>query len=370
MMFDRWFEPSPDKRWYLWEVFADPARSGEEAYRFAIRVSGKEIDGTRSIVNNGYVDSNPDLRPTAPIPAPAGPPPAPMAMVPARAAPAPMEVIENNLTNRLPSAKRQVSDAATSSWSPDGRRIAYGKMPFGAGIEIVDVATGKTEGLSKAGKDPAWASGEGRWIAFVEGDSDQSQYGPVCLVEPSGENLRKIDALAFHPTWGGDGKTLYYWDKTDRTLKSVDASAQESNATDVIDIPQSHCPSVSPDRRCIAFASKRELQMLDRDTDKPPSSITLPTSGFLFHAWSPDGKRIALGCCYGKPEEQGLWILDVDSRQYREVVRGPFTMPAWSPDGTRLSFDLRDGAQHEIWMIETKDLEALPLNAVEPEPSP
>ena len=56
-----------------------------------------------------------------------------------------------------------------SSWSPDGKKIVFGRSGNDNGILIYDIATQKTTAFTTAGKDPAWAGKDGRWIAYVSG---------------------------------------------------------------------------------------------------------------------------------------------------------------------------------------------------------
>ncbi len=263
---------------------------------------------------------------------------------------------EARILQQLPTARKLATEAATSSWSPDGKQIVFGRLPFGSGLQILTVESGTVTQLLETGKDPAWAPGEGRWIAYVEGDST-SLAGTVCLVEPSGANRRSVGRGGF-PVWSADGKTLFFCDADDRKIKSVDAASEELSVAEIFGMPWSHCPSVSPNGAQVSYVAEGELRISSSSSPgEQPLAVPLPTAGFYFHSWSPDGKRIALGSCYGSDASDfGLWIFHPETQQYREIARGPITMPAWSPDGQFLSFDLRDGQRHEIWMVKTNDL--------------
>jgi Tol biopolymer transport system component len=93
-------------------------------------------------------------------------------------------------------------------------------------------------------------------------------------------------------------------------------------------------------------------------------SIALPTKcdppAVFLHAWSPDGKQIGLGICSQSPDlENGLWILNVEKKEWKKIASGDWTMPAWSPDGSKIAVDYRDfrHQEYEVWVIETKNLE-------------
>jgi hypothetical protein len=74
--------------------------------------------------------------------------------------------------------------------------------------------------------------------------------------------------------------------------------------------------------------------------------------------WSPDGRHVGF-TGQGVDGVEGLWILDIESRQAVRIAGGDLAGPAWSADGSKLAFDLRLPAGPEIWMIETKRLESL-----------
>ena len=56
-----------------------------------------------------------------------------------------------------------------SSSSPDGKKIVFCRSGNDNGILIYDIATNRTTPFTSAGKDPAWAGKDGRWIAYAAG---------------------------------------------------------------------------------------------------------------------------------------------------------------------------------------------------------
>ena len=56
-------------------------------------------------------------------------------------------------------------------------------------------------------------------------------------------------------------------------------------------------------------------------------------------------------------------LLKVDTGEIAHVAEGPFTAFVWSPDGSHMVFG-KDEQHHEIWMVETKDLQRLWVAAI------
>jgi Tol biopolymer transport system component len=53
----------------------------------------------------------------------------------------------------------------------------------------------------------------------------------------------------------------------------------------------------------------------------------------------------------------GLWILNLETKVYRKIASGPYTMPVWSPDGSKIAADYRGSERTEVWVIEAQNLE-------------
>lgn len=261
-----------------------------------------------------------------------------------------------SLSDRLEKrgAKRVIEDGARATFSPDGKQLAYSKMPFGAGIMLRDIDSGKTTEVVGTGKDSAFSPGKKPLIAYVRGSSNEEE---VWLVQPDGQNDRKLAAGGF-PVWSGDGQTLYIHTRSRFGLMAVDFSAEEPQSTDLnVTIP-SWYPAVSPDGKNVVFLTEGALVFTGI---KKPGYSVRPLATFAkggFPGWSPDGKQIAYGG-FGYADQGGLWIYDLPTQKTRKIVGGPCTMPAWSKDGSKLVFDVRAAQnRHEVWMLDTKALKS------------
>ncbi len=248
--------------------------------------------------------------------------------------------------------KQLVADGAKASFSHDGQQIVYSKMPFGAGIKLLNHKTGETTTVVESGKDPAFSPGKTPLIAYVRGDGQAEE---VWLVQPDGKQDRKLGEGGF-PTWSKDGKTLYFHSRKRRMVLSVDLTALEPTPKELKDIPAWY-PAVSPEGKSVATVYPAAFVIQDFHMGR---DIVNRLPGFTrggLAGWSADGTQVGYGG-FGYDDRVGLWIYDVQSGKSKKILDGPCTMPAWSPDGSKLVFDFRpDRNRHEIWMIETKSLE-------------
>jgi WD40 repeat protein len=255
-----------------------------------------------------------------------------------------------------------VAKGFRSSWSPDGLRMAFARPDdrhgdVGGGIAVIDLGSAKVTGLTRSGKDPVWAPGDGRLIAYVAGGLGEQE--EVWLIPSSGGDPRKIAPGGF-PSWSADGKTLFFHSRTKRRVLAADPFAEDPSRTlrEVLSTPY-YYPALSPDGKRFALQQGRRMGVVEWESGKTVGAWPLPPGQGMLAAWSPDGKRIAFGG-WGAHDPSGLWVLQLDTGEAVRVLSGTCTMPAWSPDGTRMSFDLRLATGSQIWVIDTKVLDTLP----------
>lgn len=140
------------------------------------------------------------------------------------------------------------------SWSPDGRRIAFARVPApqsgrldSVSIAVVDVASGAIRSLTGATRfqnNPAW-SPDGRSIAYWsprDGRGDINYVNEIHVVSAEGGTgrsvTRALDRMMFNGQWLADSRTLLVA-ANDRTsvgiwLQRVDGAAQRLDLGDLV----------------------------------------------------------------------------------------------------------------------------------------
>ena len=239
-------------------------------------------------------------------------------------------------------------DAFTGGFSPDGRQLAYARLPDNSGITILDLGSGATRSLVSPGKVPVW-SPDGRRIAYVVGDSARgTEAEEVWVVGSDGTGARRLAEGASFPSWSSDGRAVVVHSRREGKMLNLPVDGP-ATPTVFYDGPLTPFPFVSPDTRLVAFGREHQLQVYDRLNKQQVFSWPTPGVSGLTAAWSPDQRRLAVGGNGGNPI--GLWVIDVDRRKAVQVAVGHFFRPAWSRDGKRLVFDLREPRRKALWQM-------------------
>lgn len=270
-------------------------------------------------------------------------------------------------------AQRLIRNAFEPAWSPDGRKLAFSIGSMGnSGLAVLDLETHNIELLMMPGKDPTW-SASGQYLAFVRDRqvlplSDfvnaETQYQPrsvteeeVWIVKADGTEPRRI-AQGSRPSWSLDGKTLYYYSRTD--LKHYMISTEQASAMPMPVIDYYGCtdcfPSVSTNEKYITYVQDDILKIFDLSTGELVAQWQGPP-GIWISSWDPDNERIWLGCGDAIDSRTGLLIYNLKNGRGVRVIPGSITSGRRSPTSKQVAFCL---GQHlyEIWLLDVNDSES------------
>lgn len=208
------------------------------------------------------------------------------------------------------------------SWSPDGRALAFVAIPFyedasevdyehGEGLTILD-AYGRRTAFGPCRTSPAW-SPDGQRIAFHKSCNGNSSLS-TALVD------------------GSDEREIVH-DLTPRVTAD--------NTIQVIRI------SWAPDGDYITYDSQDAVGTwyiwVVASNGETPRQLTPGRHP----AWSPAEDEIAFD------RGGSLWTVSVDDGTETQLLDGPVDAewPTWSPDGQQLVFEAGQGADSEIYLV-------------------
>jgi dipeptidyl aminopeptidase/acylaminoacyl peptidase len=235
-----------------------------------------------------------------------------------------------------------VRSLAGGQISPDGRFVVYGASEadfkqdaFVTQLWLVSTTGGEPLQLTRGAKSAEGArwSPDGRWVAFTStrvGDKSQ-----LFAIRPEGGEavqLTKSETAVNEFAWSPDAKRIAFLASEPEDKPKKDRK-EHMGDFDVV-------------RREYSHAHVFTLDLAD--ALKEPVAGKQRTKGRDFHvrqlAWSPDGKRLALGTTKNPDLIQGgtadIAVLDLDTDALRPLVTtpGPDTSPRWSPDGREIAF--------------------------------
>gem|GEM_PF-479786 len=247
------------------------------------------------------------------------------------------------------------------TWSPDGKKLAYGRseryawidagltaapqaFSTATGIEILDLDTGHTRLLVYSGKDPTW-SPDGRYIAFVRWPARYHLLREELWIVPAtGGEPRRLATGGF-PFWSADSKTVFFRRMEDTCVYSIDIEDTQSQPRRLSSYP-SLLPSISPDARYVAFGSGSDFRIAEIASGAVVNGwfSPIPEAWSGLHGdWSADGTEIAI--C----STSGVWVFNPQDGDARCVFPEYVNVARWSPDRSRLAICLPP-PQEELWL--------------------
>jgi len=207
-------------------------------------------------------------------------------------------------------------EETTPSISPDGTTVVYA-VRGETGWDIYGQRVGGRNATpiladpQRSESGPAF-SHDGALIAFHESDAD----GGIFVAGATGESVRRVTEIGFHPAWSPDGKRIAF-----TTEEIYDPAARQGEATLYV----------------VDAAGGTPKKLVDGDAANP--------------AWSPSGDRILYWANTGG--QRDLFTVSAGGGARVAVTNDPPLdwSPVWSPDGREVFFSSdRDGAMN-LWRI-------------------
>ena len=220
--------------------------------------------------------------------------------------------VETGVLTRVPISLSEGIELGKSTFSPDGKRVAFvqkkfkvtpqgGRLYEAVTLQIMPVSGGTSEQLTHSkfsAREPRW-SPDGQRIAFLNTLSGHKVQ--LCVVAVTSRKVKRLTEPGEFDgvTWSPDGKTLAVL-RLKRGKKS------------------SHYPEIEGDLYVIP-ASGGALKQI---TYTPKHEI-----GFV---WTPDGKRLTFAIGKTWPPEQ--WVASIDGDKPIKL-RENYVRSSWSSDG-------------------------------------
>ena len=239
------------------------------------------------------------------------------------------------------------------AWSPDGKQIAFvsyrdlARIPRGIlrGEIYLMNADGTnpinlTRTIERADGHSSW-SPDGKQIAFTSAEllnEDTLANSNIFVIDADGGNPRNItnhDALDQTPDWAPDGNRIVFSSSRDGNWEIYVMNTDGTNPINLTNHPAKEGrPDWSPDGNRIAFTSDRdnnlEIYLMNADGTNPINLTQHPAEDDQ-SSWSPDGTRIAFESY--RDENWEIYLMDADGANPINLTQHPAWdySPSWGP---------------------------------------
>ena len=242
------------------------------------------------------------------------------------------------------------------AWSPDGKRITFMSYRDLKQIPERGVIRGEiyvmnadgtnpinlTRSVEKAERVSTW-SPDGKQIAFTSAEL----FNRLALVNSDifvmdvdgGDpiNITNHDALDQTPDWSPDGMRIAFSSLRDGNWEIYLMNADGTNPINITKHPaKDGRPDWSPDGQQIAFTSDRdgnlEIYMMNADGTNPINLTKHPAEDNN-SSWSPDGTRIAFDSNRDDPFGE-IYVMNADGTNSINLTQDPDNFdlnPSWGP---------------------------------------
>ncbi len=254
--------------------------------------------------------------------------------------------------NRTSASRLLAKEAGAGTWSPDNTRIAFTSLKSpGKGIRILTLANNNIEAPTETGKDPAWAPGDGRFIAFTDKKTGDQAEG-IWIADLLAKETKRV-ATGECVCWLADGKTICYRTRIDDkpAIQSLDVNDNLATPKTVLTGFSGVHPVGSPDGQYVVGLGDSELQIWSVAKQEIVDRHSLPGWHEFVPGWSPDSQEVAFGSC-GMTDLNDLWTYNLGTHRMTKILAGKYTCPCWSTDGRQMCIDKRESDYSELWLLD------------------
>ena len=251
----------------------------------------------------------------------------------------------------------------SSSWSPDGKRIAFVSDRDGHinirgrstdEIYVMDADGGNQQNVTNDphnDRDPSW-SPDGKRIVFSSyRDNNRDHNIEIYVIDADGSNPERLTNNLTedqYPSWSPDGERIVFSARREGHFENDFGITYEIYMMDADGDNEQRLtenrhndwdPSWSPDGERIAFHSDRkgdvvswDIYVIDADGGNP-QKLTNNRHGDYSPSWSPDGERIAFMSTRDRDRNLGseIYVMDADGSNPQNLTNSPGGDggPAW-----------------------------------------
>ncbi len=261
---------------------------------------------------------------------------------------------------------------AAPAWSPDGQKITFASFRDlnrfqGGGMILAEIYMMNPDGTNPINltQSPKRADGVSSWspdgkqIAFTAGEHFKHRGGyrwNIWVMDADGNNPRKLTnhtAGDGNPDWSPDGKQIAFHSERNRDWefdiqrKNLEIYVMNTDGTNFINLTnhpaEDRQPDWSPDGRKIAFSSDRDGNMdiytMNADGTNLINLTNHPAED-KGPAWSPDGKQIAFHSERDRKDDDDknveIYVMNADGTNPINITNHPAIDrgPSWEPAPT------------------------------------
>ncbi|HEX3128125.1 MAG TPA: protein kinase, partial [Thermoanaerobaculia bacterium] len=259
------------------------------------------------------------------------------------------------------------------SLARDGRRILYATDESRSNVERIDFdpATGQVSGGLQPVTSGSWAirsadvSPDGQWIAFDTLAPEEDLF----VVGINGQGLRRLTRDEHKdriPRWSPDGSSILFYSNRNGNYEAWQIRADGSGLARLTQLGRAvYNPVWSPDGRRLAFnldyAEGAVVNLTVPIDQRRPQRLGMPgrPSPFAPDAWSPDGRWLA-----GYTSERGFSVYSLQSRTFQRMVEHGYSV-SWLHDSRRLLYLDEEGLK----LIDVETRQSRELLAAPPDSS-